>query len=57
MAANYEKEIISNVAKGLSNKEIAENLCLSDGTVRNYISSILERPSLRDRIQLVIFYY
>lgn len=52
-----EKEIISNVAKGLSNKEIAENLCLSDGTVRNYISYILEKMSLRDRTQLAIFYY
>lgn len=52
-----EIEIISKVAEGLSNKEISEALFLSEGTVRNYISVILEKLSLRDRTQLAIFYY
>lgn len=52
-----EIEIITQVANGLSNKEIAETLYLSEGTVRNYISIILEKLDLRDRTQLAIFYY
>ena len=52
-----EIEIITKVADGLSNKEIAEVLFLSEGTVRNYISVILEKLNLRDRTQLAIFYY
>ena len=52
-----EQEIIHQVALGRSNKEIAEALFLSEGTVRNYISSILEKLSLRDRTQLAVFYY
>jgi len=52
-----EIEIITKVADGLSNKEIAEVLFLSEGTVRNYISVILDKLNLRDRTQLAIFYY
>ena len=52
-----EYEIIELVAQGLSNKEIAEKLYLGDGTVRNYISTVLEKLNLRDRTQLAVFYY
>lgn len=52
-----EQEIIEQVALGKSNKEIAETLFLSEGTIRNYISSVLDKLSLRDRTQLAVFYY
>lgn len=52
-----EQSMIELVAEGLSNKEIAEQLFLSEGTVRNYISLILEKLGLRDRTQLAVFYY
>ena len=52
-----EQEIITLVAEGLSNKEISARLYLSEGTVRNYLSSILEKLGLRDRTQLAVFYY
>ncbi len=53
-----EKEIrvMSLVAEGFSNKEIAQELFLSEGTVRNYISNILEKLGLRDRTQLAVHY-
>ncbi|MBO6283571.1 MAG: response regulator transcription factor, partial [Pseudobutyrivibrio sp.] len=44
------------VAEGFSNKEISQKLFLSEGTVRNYLSTILEKLNLRDRTQLAIFY-
>ncbi|MCH5264445.1 MAG: response regulator transcription factor [Lachnospiraceae bacterium] len=52
-----EMEIIRQVAEGLNNKEIAEKLFLSEGTVRNYLSVILDKLGLRDRTQLAVFYY
>lgn len=52
-----EMALIEAVAEGLSNKEIAEKLFLGEGTVRNYLSIILEKLGLRDRTQLAIFYY
>jgi DNA-binding NarL/FixJ family response regulator len=51
-----EYEVIQLVAEGYSNREIAGKLFLSEGTVRNYLSSILEKMELRDRTQLAIFY-
>lgn len=52
-----EFDILLLVAEGLNNKEIARRLFLSEGTVRNYISIMLEKLSLRDRTQLAIYYY
>ena len=54
---DQEAEIVKCVADGLSNKEIADKLFLSEGTVRNYISNILSKLELRDRTNLAIFYY
>ncbi len=47
--------VIQQVGLGLSNKEISTKLFLSEGTVRNYISKILEKLNLRDRTQLAIW--
>ncbi len=52
-----EISILELVAKGLNNKEIADTLYLSEGTVRNYISTMLSKLELRDRTQLAIYYY
>lgn len=52
-----EYELITYVAQGLSNREIAEKMYLGEGTIRNYLSIILEKLELRDRTQLAIFYY
>lgn len=62
--ADYEKygiserelEVIRLISEGLSNKEIAAQLYLSEGTVRNYLTTILDKLSLRDRTQLAVFY-
>ena len=43
--------------EGETVKEIAAELFLGEGTVRNYLSSILDKLDLRDRTQLVVYYY
>lgn len=51
-----EEQIIALIAEGLSNKEIAGKLFLSEGTVKNYVTQILQKLALRDRTQIAIFY-
>jgi len=55
--SDKEGDLIVLVAEGLNNKEIAERLFLSEGTVRNSLSVVLEKLNLRGRTQLAIFYY
>lgn len=55
--SDKEHHLIELVAKGLNNKEIAEVVAYSEGTVRNQISALLEKLEVRDRTQLAIFYY
>ncbi len=52
-----EKEIVQLVAEGLSNAQIAERLYISNGTVRNHISTILEKTGLEHRTQIAVRYY
>ena len=51
-----ENQIVELIAKGLSNQEIAEQLFLTNGTVRNYISVILEKMELSHRTQIAVVY-
>lgn len=49
-----EKEICTLLAKGLTNRQIAEQLYISEGTVKNYISSIYEKTGIHDRAKLIV---
>ncbi|MFW6035459.1 MAG: response regulator [Halothermotrichaceae bacterium] len=52
-----ELDIISTLAEGLSNKEIADKLYLSEGTIRNNLTTIMDKLNLRNRTELAVFYY
>lgn len=52
-----EREVVRAVADGLDNREIADALYLSAGTVRNHISSILAKLGLKNRTQIAVFFY
>lgn len=51
-----ELEIMECISKGLSNKEISSKLFISEGTVKNYITSILNKTDLEHRTQIAIYY-
>jgi len=50
-----EMEVLALVSKGRSNREIAHRLSLSEGTVRNYVSAIMEKLGMRNRIELATY--
>jgi DNA-binding NarL/FixJ family response regulator len=49
-----EKEIIQCLAHGLTNREIAQHLSLAEGTVKNYVTTILHKLGVRDRTQAAL---
>lgn len=55
LLTDREKDICRLLGEGKNNKEIAKELFLSDGTVKNHITNILNKLNLRDRTQLAIF--
>ena len=52
-----ELEVLRLLAAGATNREIAETLVVSEGTVKNHVSNILSRLGLRDRIQAALYAY
>ncbi|MCL1891304.1 MAG: response regulator transcription factor [Coriobacteriia bacterium] len=52
-----ELEIIQRIAQGLDNKEIAEHIYISEGTLRNHVSVILQKLQLKNRTQIAVYYY
>lgn len=56
LLTNREMEIAALIAKGYPNKEIANKLFMSEGTIKNYISTILDKTGLEHRTQIAIYY-
>ena len=50
-----ERQIVALVTEGLTNKDIAERLFISEATARNHLTSILDKLDLTDRFQLTVY--
>ena len=49
-----EKEICTLMVEGLTNRQIADRLYISEGTVKNYISNIYDKTGIHDRVKLIV---
>lgn len=56
LTTREKKEIVTLIAKGLTNKEIANQLFISEGTVKNTVSNVLSKLALKHRTQIAIYY-
>jgi DNA-binding NarL/FixJ family response regulator len=52
-----EREIVSLIAEGLTNRELANRLCISEATIRTHLTSIFLKLGVTDRLKLVVYAY
>ncbi|MDP1793043.1 MAG: response regulator transcription factor [Acidimicrobiales bacterium] len=52
-----ELEVLTHIARGLTNAELAETLFISEATVKTHVRNLLAKLDARDRVQLVVFAY